>query len=262
MGKQADGAARLRGWTAAWRVPSRTPNAARLAEVALLGSAGALLAMLGWVLLAPLGPAPGDEGAGPVVLDAPTRAGLFAQFDPFARESAGGTGNAGGGAVPLTLLGTRSTPDGRGGSAILAGADGAQHVVAQGQDALPGVRLAQVAFDHVVLLRAGGRITLSLARPEAGTAQGAPADSTGKAQDLPLALVADGQALVPAGTAAQAWGLLPDDRIVAIDGTPVRGADDARRLSAQVATGPAVAVTVLRQGKQLALSLGPQGGGQ
>lgn len=295
MGKQADGAAGWNGWTAPWRVPLCLPDAARLAEVALLGSAGALLGMLGWVLLAPLGPVPGSGNAGPMVLDAPARASLFAQFDPFGRETPdGGTGGANGGAVPLTLLGTRSTPDGLGGSAIVAGADGVQQVVMQGQDALPGMRLAQVAFDHVVLLRAGARITLWLggaeppdappgaspgAPPAASAAPAAPASFDGghgahgeqggpgaaraaATASLPVAVADDGTALVPVGAAAQAWGLLPQDRIVAIAGSPVRGAGDANRLMAQLAGGQPVAVTVRRGGRNLALSLAPGGGGR
>ncbi|WP_179504225.1 MULTISPECIES: type II secretion system protein N [unclassified Sphingomonas] len=240
-----------------------SPIAARLAEVALLGSAGALLAMLCWVVLAPLDSAVADDAGGAMVLDAPARAGLFAQFDPFARESGGGSGDAG----PLRLLGTRSTPDGQGGSAILAGADGVQHVVAQGEEALPGVRLAQVAFDYVVLLRAGGRVTLSLA-PQDGTA---PAAAPSAPQELApqdlggrFALVtADGKpALWLTGGAGQSWGLLPDDRIVAIGGAPVRGQEDAARLDAAIAQGRALAVTVRRGGRDLPLSLGSQGGGQ
>ncbi len=278
MGKQAQGMAgsaslagqalwRWRGWR--WRIASprfgRPPLAAFLAEVALLGSVAALLAMLGWVLLAPLAPATVGDSVGLVVLDAPARAALFAQFDPFARDvpDGGGGGGEGGAALPFTLLGTRSTADGQGGGAILAGADGVQRAVPQGADIAPGVRLVQVAFDHVVLQHAGGTLVLRLAAQD-----GRPADSTGGKPPAPRFRLADAAhgapGLVASGAVgeAQSLGLLPGDRIVALRGKPVRDARDARQIEAMLAAGQAVAVTVRRAGHDLALSLGPAGGGQ
>lgn len=278
MGKQAQGMAgsaslagqalwRWRDWR--WRIASprfgRPPLAALVAEVALLGSVAALLAMLGWVLLAPLTPATTGDSAGLVVLDAPARAALFAQFDPFARDvpDGGGGGGAAGAALPFTLLGTRSTADGQGGGAILAGADGVQRAVPQGADIAPGVRLVQVAFDHVVLQRAGGTLVLRVAGQD-----GRPADSTGGKPPAPHFRLADAAhgapGLVASGAVgeAQSLGLLPGDRIVALRGKPVRDARDARQIEAMLAAGQAVAVTVRRAGHDLALSLGPAGGGQ
>ncbi|WP_309804676.1 type II secretion system protein N [Novosphingobium capsulatum] len=258
---------RWRDWR--WRIASprfgRPPLAALVAEVALLGSVAALLAMLGWVLLAPLTPATTGDSAGLVVLDAPARAALFAQFDPFARDvpDGGGGGGEGGAALPFTLLGTRSTADGQGGGAILAGADGVQRAVPQGADIVPGVRLVQVAFDHVVLQRAGGTLVLRLAAQD-----GRPADSTGGKPPALRFRVADavqgGPGLVVSGAVGdgQSLGLLPGDRIVALRGKPVRDARDARQIEAMLAAGKAVAVTVRRAGHDLALSLGPAGGGQ
>ncbi|GHC88853.1 type II secretion system protein N [Novosphingobium pokkalii] len=225
------------------------PSAARVAEAALLASAGALLVMLGWVLLVPLGPPPAADGSGPVVLDAPTRAGLFAQFDPFARD--GAAAGAGGESLPLTLLGTRSAADGQGGAAILAGADGVQRAVPVGEEAMPGVRLAQVAFDHVVLQRPGGAVVLRLsgARQEAS----APAPATLRFR---LSEAGGVPALMAQGAEGQALGLLPGDRIVAVEGVAVRDARAAPQLEAAMQSGRAVAVTVLRGDRALALSLG------
>lgn len=225
------------------------PSAARLAEAALLASAGALLVMLGWVLLVPLGPPPAADGGGPVVLDAPTRAGLFAQFDPFARD--GAAAGAGGENLPLTLLGTRSAADGQSGAAILAGADGVQRAVPVGEEAMPGVRLAQVAFDHVVLQRPGGAVVLRLAgaRQEAA----APAPATLRFR---LSEAGGVPALVAQGEEGRALGLLPGDRIVAVEGVAVRDARAATELEATMQRGRAVAVTVRRGDRALPLSLG------
>ena len=256
----------LRGRSARFGQHAR-PLSEQMAELGLLGSAGALLGVLGWVLLAPLGPAQADGQTGLVVLDAPARADLFGQFDPFARN-AGGSG-AGANALPLTLLGTRSRADGVGGSAILAGADGVQHVVPVGQDAMPGVRLAEVSFDHVVLLRSGARVVLSLV-PHDGqqNGEGMAADDAGKGGAPPpgatsprFGLVNDGHdmALVLADDGGQATGLVSADRIVAIAGAKVTGPNDARRLETLLASGKAVAVTVRRDGRDLPLSLGSAG---
>lgn len=227
------------------------PSAARVAEAALLASAGALLVMLGWVLLVPLGPPPAADGGGPVVLDAPTRAGLFAQFDPFARDDTPGAGAGGAESLPLTLLGTRSTPDGQGGAAILAGADGVQRAVAVGEEAMPGVRLARVAFDHVVLQRPGGTVVLRLAGARQEAAASAPAT-------LRFRLSAEGgaPALVAQGAQGRALGLMPGDRIVAVEGVAVRDVRAARELEAAMQSGRAVAVTVRRGDRALPLSLG------
>lgn len=227
------------------------PSAARVAEAALLASAGALLVTLGWVLLVPLGPPPAADGGGPVVLDAPTRAGLFAQFDPFARDGAAAGVGSGAGALPLTLLGTRSAADGEGGAAILAGADGVQRAVPVGEEAMPGVRLAQVAFDHVVLQRPGGAVVLRLAgaRQEAT----APAPATLRFR---LSEAGGVPALVAQGAEGRALGLLPGDRIVAVEGVAVRDARAAPQLEAAMQSGRAVAVTVRRGDRALALSLG------
>lgn len=260
----------------------------RWVETMLLGCAGALLGILGWVLLAPVGNGAG-EGAGagesgPLVLDAPARAALFGQFDPFARDGGGGAGP-----LPLTLLGTRSGPGGEGGSAIVAGPDGVQKVVLQGEEALPGLRLVRVDFDTITLSRAGGRVTLAMKadEPEGDAANDndpadagdqtpsakAPSDKT-PSEKAPLQPIgapvssglhfeAVGQGgrvvglaphLAPQGGAA--FGLLAGDTIVAIEGRAVSGAQDGIRLAEALRAGRALGVTVRRGGRDLPLSLG------
>jgi general secretion pathway protein C len=151
----------------------------------------------------------------------------------------------------LTLLGTRSAADGQGGAAILAGADGVQRAVPVGEEAMPGVRLAQVAFDHVVLQRPGGAVVLRLAgaRQEAT----APAPATLRFR---LSEAGGVPALAAQGAEGRALGLLPGDRIVAVEGVAVRDARAATQLEAAMQSGRAVAVTVRRGDRALALSLG------
>jgi len=248
----------------------------------LLGCAGALLGILGWVLLAPVGNGSGGGAgeSGPLVLDVPARAALFGQFDPFARDGGGGAGP-----LPLTLLGTRSGPGGEGGSAIVAGPDGVQKVVLQGEEALPGLRLVRVDFDTITLSRAGGRVTLAMKADESGgdaandndpadagdqtPSAKAPSDKTPseKAPSQPIGapvpsglhFEAVGQGgrvvgLAPKGGAA--FGLLAGDTIVAIEGRAVSGAQDGTRLAEALRAGRALGVTVRRGGRDLPLSLG------
>ena len=60
----------------------------------------------------------------------------------------------------------------------------------------------------------------------------------------------------PTGPAARA-GLLPEDLIVAVDGVPVAGVDDLQRLMVGEVIGRSVTATVIRQGRQFAVSLVP-----
>lgn len=246
----------------------------RWVETMLLGCAGALLGILGWVLLAPVGNGAGEGvGAGesgPLVLDAPARAALFGQFDPFARDGSGGAGP-----LPLTLLGTRSGPGGEGGSAIVAGPDGVQKVVLQGEEALPGLRLVRVDFDTITLSRAGGRVTLAMKADESGgdaandndpadagdktPSEKAPSQPIGTPVSSGLHFEAVGQGGRVVGLAQQggaAFGLLAGDTIVAIEGRAVSGAQDGIRLAEALRAGRALGVTVRRGGRDLPLSLG------
>lgn len=254
----------------------------RWVETMLLGCAGALLGILGWVLLAPVGNGSGGGAgeSGPLVLDAPARAALFGQFDPFARDGGGGAGP-----LPLTLLGTRSGPGGEGGSAIVAGPDGVQKVVLQGEEALPGLRLVRVDFDTITLSRAGGRVTLAMKADEPGgdaandndpadagdqtPSAKAPSDKTpsDKAPSQPIgapvssglhfeAVRQGGRVVALAQQGGAAFGLLAGDTIVAIEGRAVSGAQDGTRLAEALRAGRALGVTVRRGGRDLPLSLG------
>lgn len=244
-----EGKGATRQWAGAKKAGLRAVELAGLVEFVLLGMVGALLAMLAWVLMVPL-ESPG-AGDGPVVLDAPVRAVLFAQFDPFARDAPGGVAP-----LSLTLLGTRSGPDGTG-SAILVGPDGVQRVVQQGEEALPGLRLDRVGFASVLFSRAGGQVTLELAPSQDDDV---PAQGANSAPALHFSFVGrDGgiQGLAAQGS-ARFLGLEPGDRIVALAGQPVRGPGDAQRLEATLRQGGTMAVTVRRSGRELPLSLGSQ----
>ncbi|MFN4175678.1 type II secretion system protein N [Phenylobacterium sp.] len=137
-------------------------------EIALAAGLAVQAARLTWTLVTPLGP------VGKALATAPVRPpaadlSILAQFDPFFRlpaaAPAGAAQSSGGGFV---LYGVRVQPGGRG-SAILAASGGPQRFYDVGQEVEPGLILASVAADHVVLNRGGARLRVGFPRPTPGT---------------------------------------------------------------------------------------------
>lgn len=113
--------------------------------------AGVLLARAVWLAVSPAGPlgTPAAPAAAPPVL---------AAIDPFFPN-----GSSGGDAVSsldLVLVGTRVDAASGRGAAIIATPDGQQASFAVGDEVMPGVRLAGVTFESVLLARGGRRETL------------------------------------------------------------------------------------------------------
>ncbi|MCR5874052.1 general secretion pathway protein [Phenylobacterium sp. J426] len=224
-------------------VPPRT--LARAGEIALAATLAVVAAQLTWRLATPVGP---FEPAGQMAAAAPAPQAdlsILAQFDPFFRGASSvataAESPSGGG---LTLFGVRVSGEGKG-SAILGSADG-QRSVQVGQEVQPGVVLAAVAPDHVILRRGGGRQRLGFPQPTGGGALMPVASSTvpagadsGPAIDLDRLLaqasltprLRDGQPagyqIVPrgGGDALRAAGLQRGDVLLSVDGvtlTPER----------------------------------------
>lgn len=138
-------------------------------EIALAAGLAVQAARLTWTLVAPIGPlgkAPAATPAKPPAADL----SILAQFDPFFRlPAAAPSGDASSSGGGFTLYGVRVQPGGRG-SAILAASGGAQRFYDVGQEVEPGLVLASVAADHVVLNRGGARLRVGFPRPAPGTA--------------------------------------------------------------------------------------------
>lgn len=120
-------------------------------EILLLAVLALQCARLLWAVASPVGPL-GDwrRDSEPV---APSRA-TFATFDPFFRLSqASGPVVVTG--LNLTLFGVREDRASGRGSAIIGLPDGTQASFAVGDEILPGVVLAGVAFDNVTIRRGG-----------------------------------------------------------------------------------------------------------
>lgn len=254
----------------------------------LAGTIALLAAAILWAVVTPVSPLGPWQPSTVRVMGAQQRAALFAAMDPFSRAApvAGNAASNGAATVTslsLTLFATRGTPGG-GGSAIIAGADGVQQVYRTGTEVMPGVQLAAVAFDHVVLARNGAQELLYLDQSrEAPSAEGvvegnpvavpAPAPAAGAGASGPLTLEAarSGIGFSPRneggrmtglevqsqgdGNAFRAAGFQPGDVITAIDGKPVDGADDTAALAGAMRPGSSVSVTVRRGGRQLPLAI-------
>lgn len=268
----------------------------RLAPGALLARGLLLLLGLGclvqlwrifFVFLTPIGPTSGAAlGA-----DGPTSAAAIAMNASAnlfgAARAADGVANVT--ALPLTLFGTRS---GANGSAIIAAADGVQKSIGVGEEIIPGVRLARVAFDHVEIDNRGAREALYIDQDgPSDTGNGIAAAGVGGPVAVPASAPATppatppttpqipynaaslriGLALSPQmaggrvaglavresgdGSAFAAAGFRAGDVIRAINGTPITNAADAEAFFGALRPGRTLPVSVERGGRTITLNL-------
>ena len=247
-------------------------------ELLLLALIAVQAARLVWTLLTPVGPV-GEWRTGST-LALPAGDSALTEFDPFFRLS-GGSGPAVVTGLALRLHGVREDRATGRGSAIIALPDGTQRSFAVGEEIMPGVTLAEVGFDNVVISRNGAREQIFLDQsetapatappPQAGVpptasppvvttppvpAAPAPAPtapirfqprmSGGQVSGIAVSPGADG------GQALRNAGLLPGDVIVSINGQRVTSLDQAR--SAAQAGAP-VNVIVNRGGRAVPLQV-------
>lgn len=252
---------------------------AELALMALVAMQGARLV---WAVVTPVVPV-GEwrpvEAAAPGSLDEGS--------DPFFRLS--GTGQpAAVTSLQLTLFGTRVDEAMGRGSAIVAGPDGVQKSVSVGEEVAPGVRLKEVAFDHITVDRGGAAEDLFLDQSGAVTPVGGPGrdipsvpNGTGVVPNTPGA-TANGTGAVAqqlrseigfipridggrisglvvraqgTGSLFRRSGLQDGDVVTAIGGRPVNGPGDIERVAADFGGAATIPVTVERGGQTLPLGI-------
>jgi general secretion pathway protein C len=218
------------------------------AELVLVVAIAAEAAHLTWAAVTPLSPL-GAAATVAVRPPAPVDLSILARFDPFFRRAdadpvqaaAGGEGASGG----PTLFGVRS---GGRGSAILAVGSGPQQIYDVGDEVAPGLLLAEVGADFVILSRGGAKQKLGFPVPEGGAAPAAYVPPVAPAAVAPaqqggvdpkrlldetalLPRMQDGrpngyQVMAPAASPTlQAAGLQRGDVLLAVDGvglTPER----------------------------------------
>ncbi|KTE01272.1 type II secretion system protein N [Sphingopyxis sp. H115] len=259
-----------------WLRPAKR-NPHQVWPALLAGLLGAILiwqcVRLLWTLLTPLSPLGAWQPQAAVIVSPAERRALFTSLDPFFRTNVQGPASATVTALGLTLFGININEATGSGSAIIAGEDGVQNSYAVGDEIAPGVTLAGVAFDHVLLDRGGARESLFLDQsgdaPVAGAAGALPAPTpeigatpaAGSGEMTPAAIKA-GVAFVPRieegrvtgivvqpqgdGAAFRAAGLRPGDVIRSIGGRPISSASDAAALANQLAPGARIALEVER----------------
>lgn len=236
-----------------------------------------------WAVAVPPGPLGAWRHGGAQLVAASEGRTLFAAFDPFFRSGPAASDSATVTALDLTLFGVNVNEAAGTGSAIIAGGDGVQSSFALGDEVQPGVKLAAVAFDHVILDRGGARETLFIdqsvptnaaAPAGAGAATLAPAPAPdGSGGELSPQALQNGVGFAPRaedgrvtglvvqprgdGAVFRAAGLRPGDVVRAVNGRPIGSVADisgqlapGARLSLEVERGGAVVPVALFLGKQ------------
>ncbi|WP_162997950.1 type II secretion system protein N [Brevundimonas lutea] len=250
-----------------------------LRYAAVGGVITAQIAAVGWVMATPpSAPATSLTSAPPPTLPALQPS---AGFDPFFRVGAQGalaeaTASAGG---ALSLFGLRAGGEG-GGSAIIGLPDGRQVSIAVGEAVEPGLILAEVGADHVVLARGASRSRLgfgqaSVDAPARPTPPAPPTPATDQivtptsggaveAVDPKQALAAiglqprEGGGQIVSGPQAMlgAAGLEAGDVILAIDDRPLNGRVSKAMLALRFAGRRSVELQIERDGRPLTLTAG------
>ena len=128
-------------------------NAASLATLSALALLGVVLAYWSWAWLAPA-PAPRAPAAVEAAGRPSSAGGLFGSVQR-------GSGAAAAAASAIRLLGIVAASGLRRGHAVLRLDAKNTVAVLQGEDVEPGLRLAEVHVDHVVLERNGARETVA-----------------------------------------------------------------------------------------------------
>ncbi|MGH6693650.1 type II secretion system protein N [Sphingopyxis sp.] len=264
----------LPAWLRAWR---RSPR--EIWPRLLAGLLGALLiwqcVRLLWALLTPLSPLGAWQPQAAVIASPAERRALFSSLDPFFRGNAQGPASTTVTSAGLTLFGINLNEATGGGSAIIAGEDGIQTSYAVGDEIAPGLKLAGVAFDHVLLDRGGARESLFIDQSgeapvaNATTSLPAPTPEIGAAAvgasasgEMTSAAIKAGVGFAPRtengrvtgivvqpqgdGAAFRSAGLRPGDVIRSVGGRPIGSASDAAALANQITPGARIALEVER----------------
>lgn len=222
------------------------------------------LTRLLWAIVTPVGPLGDWRPAMPRQLSPEAQSALLSAIDPFHRAGAMQAAPAAA-ALPagLELFGTREGSGRLPGSAIMGTAEEQKSYVV-GEEVAPGVKLVEVAFDHVVLDRGGARQTVYMPGAEDGAGTAAPATGA------PAAL-ADAFDLRPRGEGSNVTGVIvapgrnpaiyqsagfrPGDVIVAVNGARISSLIDVQQLQSSIAPGARLMLSVERGGQTVPLAL-------
>ena len=249
------------------QVPPRLPY--QIVEFSLIALLSVQSARLILAAVAPVGPV-GDWKAATGATAGGDEA-LLSRFDPFFRGGAA-TGPAVVTSLAIKLFGVRVDQAMGRGSAIIATPDGVQSSYAVGDEIMPGVKLKAVTVEGVTIDRGGVDeqvfLDQSVAAPVAqpGVAPAAPvvaAPAAGTALASEIGFVprtekgqVTGFVVSPkgSGTAFRAAGLQEGDILTAINGQPIRKAEDVAPAIGVTQPSGTIMISVERSGKAITLS--------
>ncbi|MFP5328537.1 MAG: type II secretion system protein N [Alphaproteobacteria bacterium] len=234
-------------------------------KAVLLALVAIQAARLFWVVVVPVGPFGEWRPAPPRLLSPEAQAAIVASVDPFFRPGAMQQATSAP-AIDLQLLGTRAGEGSLPGSAILGSADGEQKSYLVGEEVAPGVKLADVFFDHVVLKRGGATQTIYMPQTEGaasaghGAAGAAAASAVGNAFQLKPRKQGERVtgALVSPGADQRlfaAAGFREGDVIVAVNGAQITSMIDVQQLQSSIAPGARLLLTVERGAAKVPIAL-------
>ena len=236
-------------------------------------------ARLFWVLVVPVGPFGDWRPAQARILPQQMQAALLASVDPFNRTPQPVAAAApAASTAELQLFGVRQEGAAGGGSAIIGSADGEQKSYVVGEEVAPGIKLAAVAFDYVLLDRGGAQERLGFpgdAPAESATAAppSAQAPAAPSAPGTPLTASAIRQAVTfgPRTAGAKVTGVLvnpgrnptlfqtagfrPGDVIVAVNGARISSPVDVAQLQNALSPGARLALSVERGAQVVPIAL-------
>jgi general secretion pathway protein C len=241
----------------------------------LLALIAVQLVRLAWLIMTPVGPFGDWKPAQARLLPAQTQSALIATVDPFFRGQTAAAHASAASTAGLQLFGVRQEGTSGNGSAIIGTPDGEQRSYVVGEEIVPGVKLAAVAFDYVTLDRGGG--TERLAFPSEVDAEAPlPVAPTGAAaaaagSGLTAAALRQAVSFAPRNQGTRITGIvvspgrnpeifhttgfLPGDVVVAVNGARITSATDVQQLQNSLAPGARLALTVERGAQAVPLAL-------
>lgn len=238
------------------------------AKALLLACVAVQLSRLLWALVTPVGPFNEWTPRQAKLLPVQAQTSLLAVVDPFFRQPAAGpAAPAQFPSIDLRLFGVREERGAGGGSAIIGAPDGEQQSYVVGEEVAPGVKLAAVFFDFVLLDAGGQQQKLYMdgsssagaaparAVPAPGAAPPAAGTLTAEAARRAIRLAPRSSggrvtgALVSPGTDSASFaaaGLVPGDVIVAVNGARISSQADLAQLQSSLAPGARLSLSVER----------------
>lgn len=245
------------------------------AKAILLALVAMQLARLLWAMLTPVGPMGPWQPAQARILSPQAQASILAAIDPFYRNGPPAAAAAATSTLNLQVFGVRENRGSGGGAAIIGAPDGEQASYAVGEEVAPGVRLAAVFFDYVVLDRGGRQEKLFLDQSKTSEPVAGPATPTaappGPPEPLTAAAARQAFSFTPRQQSGRVTGVMiapgsdqglfaatgfqPGDVIVAVNGARITSQTDLVQLQSSLIPGARLSLTVERGAQTVPIAL-------